>query len=274
MIALTTRGVEIRVGTRTLVRNLNLSIEPGALVAILGPNGVGKTLTLHTMAALRLPAAGSLEIGGTPVTEFARPEFARQVGLLLQSAEDPFPTTVREAALLGCFAQLKPWERENAQHLQRAEQCLELMNLNSAADRPASSLSGGERRRLGIATLLVQDPAVMLLDEPLNHLDPLHEMSVLQLLGELADSGKTVIASLHDPMLAARSFDYALLLHGDGRWAFGPVEDMLTTRRLAELYGVPFAEFRLEGRLRERLLAPSWPSRERRDGLQPFPRSA
>jgi iron complex transport system ATP-binding protein len=180
----------------------------------------------------------------------------------MQAIDDPFPTTVREAALLGCFPRLKPWQAEGPVEQRRADDCLALMNLQAASDRGAASLSGGERRRLGIASLLVQDPAVMLLDEPLNHLDPLHEVAVLRLLGQLADNGKVVIASLHEPMLAARSFDYCLLLHGDGRWAYGPVEQLLTPGRLADLYGVPFAEFRLDGRPRESLLAPSWPGRE------------
>ena len=106
---------------------------------------------------------------------------------------------------------------------------------------PVSTLSGGERRRLALATLLMQDPELLLLDEPLNHLDPQHRFSVLACLARLAKSGKGVVASLHDPMLAAQYATHALLLQGDGQWFFGPVADLLTAVRLEALYKTPFA---------------------------------
>lgn len=274
MSHLSVRAVDIHIGARALVRDLNILAGPGALIAVLGPNGVGKTLTLHTLAALRAPARGSIEINGRATGEIPRVELARHVGLLMQGADDAFPTTVREAALLGCFPRLRAWQSESAAERTRAEESLALMHLQSAGERAAASLSGGERRRLGIATLLVQDPDILLLDEPLNHLDPLHEIAVLRLLGALADGGKVVMASMHDPTLAARSFDHCLLLHGDGRWAFGAVGDLLTTTRLAELYGVPFSEFRVEGRVRENLIAPAWPKREAAVSPVPLSRSA
>jgi iron complex transport system ATP-binding protein len=99
-----------------------------------------------------------------------------------------------------------------------------------------------------MATLLVQDPDVLLLDEPLNHLDPSHQFAVLAALRRLAREGKAIIASLHDPALAARYFDLALLLHGDGRWQLGPVTDLLGAETLAELYAVPFERYRRVGR--------------------------
>jgi iron complex transport system ATP-binding protein len=241
---LETEALTIDVGSRVLVRDLALSLQPGALVAMLGPNGVGKTLTLHTLAGLRSARHGAVRFRGTDLRVLGQRERALRVGLLLQEQEDPFPTTVIEAALMGRHARLGLWQWETSEDHALARQALHGMDLDAMEDRLCGTLSGGERRRLGLASMLVQDPDVMLLDEPLNHLDPSHQFAVLSALRVLAHDGKAVVASLHDPALAARHFDQALLLHGDGRWQVGPVNDLLNPETLAELYGVPFERYR------------------------------
>jgi iron complex transport system ATP-binding protein len=139
------------------------------------------------------------------------------------------------------------WQWETAEDHAAAREALAQMDLSGMENRLCGTLSGGERRRLGLATLLVQDPDVLLLDEPLNHLDPSHQFAVLAVLRRLAAEGKAVIASLHDPVLAARSFDSALLLHGDGRWQQGRVDALLDGTTLSELYAVPFETYRGDG---------------------------
>ena len=101
---------------------------------------------------------------------------------------------------------------------------------------------------MAIAALLAQDPDVFLLDEPTNHLDPQHQLAVLTLFRELANSGRTVVATLHDATLAARFADRVLLLFGDGRWRAGAVSDVLTAQALAELYLTPMLEVSAGGR--------------------------
>jgi iron complex transport system ATP-binding protein len=108
-------------------------------------------------------------------------------------------------------------------------------------------MSGGERRRVAIASLLAQKPGVFLLDEPTNHLDPHHQLAILGLFKELTRNGSTVIASLHDPTLAARFADRALLLFGDGRWRAGTTEEMLTAESLSDLYLTPMQETIING---------------------------
>ncbi len=240
---LETEALTITAGSRTLVRDLTFSVRAGSLVALLGPNGVGKTLTLHTLAGLRSPASGLVRLRGTDSGALGQRERALAVGLLLQEQDDPFPTTVLETALMGRHARLGLWQWETAEDHAAARAALAIMDLDGREQRLAGTLSGGERRRLGLATLLVQDPDVLLLDEPLNHLDPAHQFAVLAALGRLAAEGKVVIASLHDPALAARHFDTALLLHGDGRWQLGGVSSLLTGDRLADLYAVPFEPY-------------------------------
>lgn len=242
--SLETLDLGISAGSRLLVQGLRLSLPAGSLVALLGRNGVGKTLTLHALAGLHAPATGSVHIGGTEVHRLGSRERARRLGLLLQQQDDPFPTTALETVLMGRHAHLGVWQWETGEDQALASAALASMGLAGMEGRLCATLSGGERRRVGIATLLAQDPGIWLLDEPLNHLDPGHQLLVLETLARLAASGRTVIASLHDPVFAMRYFHSALLLHGDGRWQFGAVGALLDAPTLSALYGVDFAAYR------------------------------
>jgi iron complex transport system ATP-binding protein len=258
-VLLETERLDIRIGPRTLVSELALAVRPGMRVAVLGPNGVGKTLTLHTLAGLRAARAGAVRIHGTDLRLLGQRERALRLGLLLQDQDDPFPTTVMETALMGRHARLGLWQWETAEDHALARQALQAMDLEGMDERLCATLSGGERRRLALTTLLVQDPDLLLLDEPLNHLDPRHQFALLEILSSLATAGKAVLASLHDPVLAARHFDTALLIRGDGSWQHGPVEELLTPASLSELYAVPFERYRHEGGEAQVVMLPAPP---------------
>ncbi len=233
-------NVTVAVPGRKLVRALTLKVHPGSFVGVLGPNGVGKTLTLETLAGLRAGYAEQIQICGDRLSTLPRAEVARRLGMVTQHQADAFPVTVMEAALLGCYARLGAWQWEGPEDRSQAHQALADMDLEGLDQRHATSLSGGERRRLAVATLLVQDPQVLLLDEPMNHLDPRHRFLVLDKLARLANAGRTVITSLHDPSLAARYTTHVLMLSGDGQWQFGRTDQLLTGEKLEQLYGTPF----------------------------------
>ncbi len=236
-------GLTVAVNGRTLVERLNLSLTAGTIVCILGPNGVGKTLTLHTLAGLRASQGGDVRLHGRAMADLDRPDIARRLGLLLQNQEDAFPTTVLETTLMGCHPRLNFWQWETSADIEMARAALRSMDLADLSHRMTATLSGGERQRLALSMLLVQDPDVMLLDEPMNHLDPLHKLAVLEKFAALADQGKTILATLHDPVLAARYSRAVLLLFGNGSWDFGPTDAMLTPEKLERLYGTPFVAY-------------------------------
>jgi len=231
-----------------LVRALHIEAQGGEFIAVLGRNGVGKTLTLHTFAGVRPPAAGTVRLDARDLVSWPGRERARRLALLPQSVEDPFPSTVFEAALIGRHPHLPFWQWEGAEDLAAAQAALAAVDLGAFGDRAVDSLSGGERRRLDIAMLLAQDAGVCLLDEPINHLDPQHRNDVLALFSARAHAGGLVIASLHDATLAARYADRALLLYGDGRWEFGETASVLSAASLSDLYRVPVEEMSLRGR--------------------------
>jgi len=238
----------VRAGARELVRDLSVQFTPGEVVAILGRNGSGKTLTLHTLAGLRTAAAGEVLLDGTPLRQFKRRSVALRLGLLPQDLEDAFVTTAMETVLIGRHPHLALWQWETAEDERLAREALAAVDMGDFAVRRTDTLSGGEQRRVAVAALLAQQPGIFLLDEPTNHLDPHHQLAVLGLFRELANQGRTVVTTLHDPTLAARFADRALLLFGDGRWSLGPVSSALTAVSLSELYLAPMMELGKDGR--------------------------
>jgi iron complex transport system ATP-binding protein len=241
------RGLTVCVPGRELVSGLHTNFLPGTVTAVLGRNGAGKSSLLHVLAGLATPAAGEVLLAGRPLAAWPRRDLARRLGLLTQSSEDPFPGTALETALVGRHPHLDFWQWETDADRAVARRCLAAMDLAGLESRDVATLSGGERRRLAIATVLAQDPGVFLLDEPVQQLDPSHEIDVLRRCRALADAGRTVVLSLHDPGIAARFADAVLLLFGDGRWRHGTAADSLDEAAVAELYGIAVRELRWEG---------------------------
>ena len=245
---LAARGLGVSVGARQLVSGLDVSFAPGEFVAVLGRNGCGKTLTLHTLAGLRKPAAGTVLLDGAAADQLDRRAVAQRLGLLAQDLDEGFVTTALETVLIGRHPHLKFWQWESAHDDDLGRKALAAVDLTDFGERRTDTMSGGEQRRVAIASLLAQAPAVYLLDEPTNHIDPHHQLAVLELFRELARGGSTVIATLHDPTLAARFADRALLLFGDGRWNVGAASQAITAESLSSLYLTPMIEVRQDGR--------------------------
>ena len=226
---------------------LNLHIEAGQRWGILGPNGVGKTTLLHTLAGLLAPRRGRIKLEGTELASLGRKAVAQRLALVFQERQDSFPATVLETALIGRHPFLSPWKRESAADLQRAHQALAALSLEHLAQRLVNTLSGGERQRVAIATALTQAPVLWLADEPTNHLDLHHQTAVMALLTDHARQGAAVIMGLHDLNLASRWCDHVLLLYPDGRRRAGPAADLLELSALEDLYSQKLVMARVNG---------------------------
>lgn len=243
MSTLGIRALQVRIGGVEVCRDLTLEFAPGQCWAILGRNGSGKTTLLHTLAGLRAPQHGDVQFDGAPIAAHTRRHVAQHLGLLPQDSHDPFPATVLETALLGRHPHSSLWGWETPDDVHRARQALAQVGLAGWDDRDVATLSGGERRRLALATLLTQDPDILLLDEPTNHLDLHHQIALLNLLAHQArEQHKTVIMVLHDVNLAARYADHCILLYGNGEVCAGIREDILQTPVLERLYRQPLRQ--------------------------------
>ena len=189
-----------------------------------------------------------MSLDGAALVELPRRAIARRIGVLLQDPEEGFTTTALESVLIGRHPHLSPWQWEGREDEASPVLRLSKCSLQHCAARRTDTLSGGEQRRVAIAGLLAQAPQVFLVDEPTNHLDPHHQLAVLELFGALSAGGATVIASLHDPTLAARFANRVLLLFGDGHWRLGATAEVLTAASLSELYSTPMMELTASGR--------------------------
>ena len=240
MAILTAQQLDVAIGTVQVCAQLDLKLQPGQCWGLLGRNGAGKTTLLHTLAGLREPQNGEVLLDDRSLRSLPRRTVAQKLGVLFQDEADPFPATVLETALIGRHPYLSRWAWEDSADIERARLALRQVGIDHLETRLVSTLSGGERRRLGLAMLLTQDPALLLLDEPTNHLDLRHQVQVLQHLRNLADrTGKTLLLILHDINLATRFCNHLLLLLGDGETVAGPASQVIDAATLEALFQHP-----------------------------------
>ena len=228
-MSLVAHQLGLQAGTRTLVDALDLVLEAGEVLGVLGTNGAGKSTLLNVLAGLAAPAQGRVTLDGQAIDALPPLSRAQYVGLLPQGDEGGFFGSVKDFIALGRYpfggtpgdlaSQLARWE------------------LVELAHRSLDTLSGGERQRARLAQLALQAPRISLLDEPLTHLDPAHQARLLAWARSEADAGRSVVLTLHDPNWAACQCDRLLFLHGDGRWQSGSTANLLTPDSLEALYG-------------------------------------
>ncbi|NOX45070.1 MAG: ABC transporter ATP-binding protein [Caldiserica bacterium] len=253
-------GVSAGYGERTVLRDVDLGIREGELLAVIGPNGAGKTTLLRVIAGVLRPRAGTVLLDGRPISECSPREVARLIGAVAQVPEASLDFTVEELVELGRLPHLRFPDRMADRDRIAVHRALELVGLAGLAGRRLSTLSGGERRKAFIAVALAREPEVLLLDEPMAHLDLKAQVELLSLFREWAGEGVTVVATSHDLNLAA-AFPRLALLGGGRLLAHGAPEEVLTPGGIREAFGVEAAVSRdpHTGAVRIRYLPPPAP---------------
>ena len=225
-------------GARDVVTDVTVTVAPGDVVGVIGPNGCGKTTLVRLLSGALAPRSGTVRLDGRPLASLARREVARRVAVVAQDAPLLLPFTVLETVLMGRAPHLPPLAFPRGEDLTIARAALARVDLHDLEARPLVALSGGERQRVLLARALAQEPEVLLLDEPTTHLDLRHQVGILDVVRELGRKrGVGALVVLHDLNLAALYCRHLLLLVG-GRVAYaGPPAEVLTEERLAEAFG-------------------------------------
>lgn len=222
-----------------VVNGVSLTVETGEMVAIIGPNGSGKSTLLRGMARLHRPARGHVFLGETDIHRMSSRAVARTLAILPQAPDGGLDLSVRELVWRGRYPHQGVLQRATTRDFEAVEWAMEAANVTVLADRPIAHLSGGERQRAWIALALAQQPKVLLLDEPTSFLDIHHQVEVMHLLRRLNHEGMTVVAVLHDLVLAARFADRVIAMRS-GRVEFdGPPREVFEPVGLERVFSVP-----------------------------------
>jgi iron complex transport system ATP-binding protein len=231
------RGVGVRLGTATILSDVDIEVAEGEWLTVIGPNGAGKSTLLRVLAGL-LPATGEVRVAGTPLAALRRRDRARQIALVAQDPVVPPGMSVFDYAMLGRTPYIRPLAAESAADVAAVRDVLARLDLLALRDRELSTLSGGERQRVFLARALAQGARLLLLDEPTTALDIGHQQDVLELVDELRTAGPplTVVATMHDLSVAGEYADRILLLSGGRRVALGPPAEVLTAPLLSAHY--------------------------------------
>lgn len=237
-MSLVVSGVTVRVGPSALVDAAAFDVPAGTVAALLGPNGAGKSTLLRALAGIRRPDAGEVRLNGDDLLNLPRRERARRVALVEQDATTELPLTGRAVAGLGRTPHESLLGGRDPSADVRVTAALSDAGALPFADRAVPTLSGGERQRVLLARALAQEPRLLLLDEPMNHLDIAAQLDVLALLTRLAASGVTVFAAMHDLALAAAHASHVVVLSRGAVVASGATAEVLTPRLIGEVYGV------------------------------------
>jgi iron complex transport system ATP-binding protein len=219
--------------------DLDVALQQGEVLALLGPNGCGKTTLLRTLLGLLPPKAGEVRLGDSTLDGLSLRERAQKIAYVPQSHVATFAFPVETVVLMGRTAHGGLFSRPSAHDRRVAAQSLDRLGIAALAQRPYTMISGGERQLVLLARALAQEPQFVVLDEPTASLDFGNQGKVMREIRALAASGHGVLFTTHDPNHARRAADRAFLMRAGERLAEGPVADVLTRERLEELYRAP-----------------------------------
>jgi iron complex transport system ATP-binding protein len=231
------RNVSFGYGSVEVLHDVTADMRAGEMVGIIGPNGAGKTTLVRLLSGYLMPGNGIIELFGKDLRTYEKRVLAQLVATLPQTIATIFPYTTEEFILMGRYPHFDKRLGQGREEAQAVHDVMECMGIGHLGGRIVNTLSEGERQKVYLAQCLAQNPKVLLLDEPVSHLDIRHQMQTLELLAGLNEKGLTILMILHDLNLAAEFCSRILLLSRGRVFADGPPEATLTYQHIEASYG-------------------------------------
>ena len=232
---LATQNLGCALGKYPILNGVDLEVPEGEMMALVGPNGTGKSTLLRTLAGLLPIPSGRVLVAGRDLVKLSPLERARTLAMVGQQEETPADLRVAEVVALGLLPHRPPWSGGGRKERNAVAEALEQVSMTAYANRGFHQLSGGEQRRVLLARGLAQRTELLLLDEPTNHLDIRHQHALLRMVRGL---GRAVIAAIHDLDLAATYFDHIVVLNDGGVAADGKPSEVLTPELVGDVFGM------------------------------------
>ncbi|MBI5193571.1 MAG: ABC transporter ATP-binding protein [Nitrospirae bacterium] len=229
-------GVYFKYSEKWVLDDISLHVAKGEIFGIIGPNGSGKSSLLRIMANLNIPQKGRQYLYGEDTVMINRMDFAKRVAFVPQESHFLFPFTVAEIVLMGRTPYINGRLFESSHDKGLAMDAMKLMDIECLSERPVTDISGGEKQRAIIARALVQEPEVLILDEPTASLDIGHQIEIYELFERL-NLKSTIILSSHDLNLASMYCHRLMLLHQGKIYAVGTPSEVITAKNIQEVYG-------------------------------------
>ena len=231
------KGVEFGYSSSPVLKNIDLKINGPQLVSIIGPNGVGKSTLIHCINKILSPTKGTVLVDDKDVSGTSLKELALKVGYVPYSANDAFPLSVVDTVLMGRHPHSN-WKSLDSD-LDVVYETLRLINIEHLSMRSFDELSAGQHQKVMIARGLVQEPEILLLDEPTSNLDIKHQMEVTRILRNLSQEKDILVIMIsHDLNIAAKYSDNMIMLSEGSIYSVGKPSEVLTKENIKAVYGV------------------------------------
>jgi len=224
---------------KEVLKNININIERGKFYTILGPNGSGKTTLLRILSKSLHMDKGEIFIDEKELTQIKPKVLAKEMAVVSQNTEFEFEFLVQDIVLMGRTPHISRFRLESGEDIEIAKNAMQMTNTWEFRDKSINTLSGGERQRVVVARAIAQKTGIILLDEPISHLDIHHQIEIMNQLKQLnKNENITIIAVLHDLNIAAAYGDHMILMHDSGVYKNGTPEEVLTEDIIKKVYGL------------------------------------
>jgi len=239
--ALCARDLRVQLGDHRVLDGVSFELRPGQLVLLAGRNGAGKSTLLRLLIGALRPGSGRVDLHERPLSEWQSLARAREIAFVPQDAENPFEFTGRELVTMGRHPHRQRSRALLPDDISAIERALAAVDATTLADRPVTTLSGGEQRRIAVARALATEAPLLLLDEPTSNLDLEHALQLVGLLRKLAAARRGVLVASHDLNLLAPHCDRVVLLHAGKVFADARPEQALDAANVETVFGVKSA---------------------------------